>query len=285
VSEWRTIDRNDYAPLASLYHRTRPSCPVRLVDQLVRHAQVKAGDAVAEIGAGTGLFTQRLSGRGLAITALEPVSEMRAEAGAFPDVTWTGGTFERTGLPDASQRWVVSCQAFQWADQTSALPELRRVLRPGAWFTALWYSFDVAREPVLQRAFALLRRHIPTYAVVDRTTRTRRVASRTLSALPEGAQRTIGRIPAFRSTAGRGPQLQSTGDFAKIVYHEGRVISRVDREGFLDLWRSRNRLRALGREGGFDGFMRDVADDLARHRIEQLDLPYVFGAWSARARR
>jgi len=150
VSEW-TARRNDYADLAALYHRTRPSCPIELVDRLVSHAGVHAGDSVAEIGAGTGLFTRRLSGRGLAITALEPVPEMRAQAERLADVTWSAGTFEQTGLPDASQRWVVSCQAFQWADPAAALPELRRILDPGAWLTTVWYAYDVSREPVLQQ--------------------------------------------------------------------------------------------------------------------------------------
>src|SRR4029078_1356849 len=131
---------------------------------------VAAGDSIAEIGAGTGLFTRLLSGRGLRVTALEPVPEMRAEAEALSDVVWTEGTFERTELPDASQQWVVTCQAFQWADRARALPELRRILRPSAWFTTVWYAFDVSREPVLQRTFQLLRQQIPSYAYVDRTT-------------------------------------------------------------------------------------------------------------------
>ena len=163
MNDWSDMNRNDYAAVASLYHHTRPSCPVELVDRIVRHVGVSAGDAVVEIGAGTGLFTRLLSGRGLMITALEPVPEMRAQAELLKDVTWTAGTFERTGLPDASQRWVVSCQAFQWADRASALPELRRILYPGAWFTTLWYAYDVAREPVLQRSYALLRERVPAY--------------------------------------------------------------------------------------------------------------------------
>jgi len=282
VSEWSTIDRNDYASLAALYHRTRPSCPIELVDRLVSHAEVHAGDSVAEIGAGTGLFTRLLSGRGLAITALEPVPEMRAQAEMLADVTWTAGTFERTGLPDASQRWVVSCQAFQWADRASALPELRRILHPGAWFTTLWYAYDVSREPVLQRTFQLLRERIPSYAYVDRTTHARRLSSRLLSALPVRSQCALGELAALRN--GRGPQLQQSGDFGKLVYHEARISTPVDRERYLDLWRSRNRLRTLGAGGGFDAFLASVAEDLDRHRVDVVDVPYVFSAWSARSR-
>jgi SAM-dependent methyltransferase len=285
VKDWSDMNRNGYAPVASLYHLTRPSCPVELVDRIVRHVGVEAGDAVAEIGAGTGLFTRRLSGRGLRITALEPVPGMRAQAAALPDVTWTCDTFERTGLPDGSQQWVVCCQAFQWADLTSAVSELRRVLRPGAWFTTLWYAYDVAREPVLQRSYALLRERIPAYRYVDRTTRARRLASRVLSALPEWPQRALSRLSALASErGGRGSQLQGTGAFGKLVYHEARMSTSVDRQGYLDLWRSRTRLSTLGPGGAFDGFVAAVAADLEQHRVDHVDVPYIFGAWSARAR-
>ncbi len=283
MSEWEAVDRNDYANLAALYHRTRPSCPIELVDRLVRHADVHAGDAVAEIGAGTGLFTRLLSGRGLAITALEPLPEMRAQAETLADVTWLAGTFERTNLPDASQQWVVSCQAFQWADRASALPELTRILHAGAWFTTVWYAYDVSREPVLQRSFRLLRERIPSYAFVDRATPARRLSSRVLSALPEGSQRALGRLSALGN--GRGSQLQRSGGFGKIVYHEARALTPVDREGYLDLWRSRNRLRTLGHGGAFDAFLAAVAEDLERHRVDRVNVPYIFGAWSARSRR
>jgi hypothetical protein len=65
---------------------------------------------------------------------------------------------------------------------------------------------------------------------------------------------------------------------------EERQGTAVDREGYLDLWRSRNRLRTLGAGGGFDAFLASVAEDLERHRLEVVDVPYVFSAWSARSR-
>jgi SAM-dependent methyltransferase len=232
MTEWSEVNRNRYSEAAALYHRTRPSCPVDLVERLVQHAGVRPGDPVAEIGAGTGLFTRLLSGRGLVITALEPVDGMRAQADALSDVTRTAGTFERTGLPDASQRWVVSCQAFQWADRAAALPELRRILRPEAWFTALWYTHDLTRSPVLRRTFGLLRQRTLAYSYVDRAAPARRLASRVLGALPERLQRGLGRVASLRSDRGsRGLQLLRPADFGKLAYHEARLTASVDREG------------------------------------------------------
>ena len=106
-----------------------------------------------------------------------------------------------------------------------------------------------------------------------------------LSALPEQAQRALSRLSAFASErGGRGSQLQGTADFGKLVYHEARMSTSVDRQGYLDLWRSRTRLSTLGGGGAFDGFIAAVAADLEQHRVERVDVPYMFGAWSARSR-
>src|SRR5262249_35845579 len=137
-----------YAAIADVYHRTRPRYPEKLLDMLLRHTGVQAGDPVAEIGAGTGHLTRLLAGRDLSVVAVEPVAEMRAQAAALVGVPWMAGTFEHTGLPDRSQRWVVSAQAFHQAQTRVALPEIRRIFQPDGWFTAVWNAPHIAREPV-----------------------------------------------------------------------------------------------------------------------------------------
>ena len=92
-----------------------------------------------------------------------------------------------------------------------------------------------------------------------------------------GVRTLLGELPALRN--GRGPQLQRSGDFGKLVYHEARISTPVDREGYLDLWRSRNRLRTLGRGGAFDDFLASVQRPRAAS-VEVVDVPYVFSAWS-----
>jgi len=272
-------DPQAYAALASVYERARPSYPRELLDLLARHVGARAGDAVTEIGAGTGRFTRLLAERRFALTALEPVAAMRAEAPTLKGVVWTDGTFERTGLPSRSQRWVVSAQAFHWAERRAALAEIRRILQPDGWLTVLWNAHHIEREPVLQRTYAMLRRHVPAYRYVDRTTRMRRMASRAAAALPRAAQRTVGRV-----VSGRGLELVATGDFDRLVYHEVEHAVGVDVATYVDLWRSRNRLRHIAGPVAFDAFVRELASTLERDGIDAVTVPYVCGAWSARVR-
>src|SRR5687767_11696018 len=128
----------DFTPQAEAYARARPGYPAELVDRLIAAAGVAAGDPVADLGAGTGLFTGLLAARGLAVVAVEPSAAMRRGAPRLPGVVWIDGSFEATSLPTGSQRWAVAAQAFHWADVPRALPEIHRILAPGCCLTVLW---------------------------------------------------------------------------------------------------------------------------------------------------
>jgi SAM-dependent methyltransferase len=83
---------------AEAYQRTRPVCPPRMFDDLVRLARLSAGDRVVEIGCGTGQATVPLAERGLAVTAVELGASLAAAARrrltAFPSVRVVTGSFE-----------------------------------------------------------------------------------------------------------------------------------------------------------------------------------------------
>jgi SAM-dependent methyltransferase len=71
----------------------------------------------------------------------------RAErAGLASRATFQQGTFEQTGLPDASADGAVSIEAFQYApDKRAALAELHRILRPGARIGIVCFEVDPSR--------------------------------------------------------------------------------------------------------------------------------------------
>src|SRR4051812_47489168 len=132
----------DFTDQAAVYGNSRPNYPSQLTDLLVSRAAVKPGDAVVDLGAGTGIFTAELVKRGFIVTAVEPNERMRS-SGNLSAAIWIDGTFEATRLPDASQDWAVAAQAFHWADSTLALPEIRRILRPGRVFSVFWNEKDM----------------------------------------------------------------------------------------------------------------------------------------------
>ena len=61
-------------------YRHRPGYPGEVVDLIRRQAGLSLGDAVADIGSGTGIFTRLLLEADLGVTAVEPNDAMRAAA-------------------------------------------------------------------------------------------------------------------------------------------------------------------------------------------------------------
>lgn len=138
-----TIDANaarSFGPAADLYDSIRPTYPAEALRWL-------AGDDprdVADLGAGTGLLTRGLIALGHRVTAVEPDERMLAKLTASsPGLAAAHlGAAEALPLPEASADVVTAGQAFHWFDRDRALPEIRRVLRPGGVLAPIWNVRD-----------------------------------------------------------------------------------------------------------------------------------------------
>jgi SAM-dependent methyltransferase len=239
----------DFSEQAEAYARARPGYPAELLDALVLRVGAAAGDAVADLGAGTGLLTELLAARGFQVAAVEPNEAMRRQAKPLAGVRWIDGTFEATGLPAASQRWAVAAQAFHWADPPRALPEVRRILAPGGFFTVLWNNREHDRHPALLWTREAIQRHRPGFD------------------------------DSYRSRDW-GKTLTSSGDFADIAYAEVRHAVFMSAARYLDLWRSHNRLRTLSTPEQFAAFMRELTEYLAARGDEPIEVSYLCKAWT-----
>jgi len=281
------VDPRGFESLAEIYHRARPGYPEAVLDFLLPRVEVAAGDAVTEIGAGTGRLTQMLARRGLSVNALEPLEAMRNQAPHIDGVCWSHGTFENTGLESRSQKWVVSAQAFHWADPKIALPEIHRILMPQGWLSVLWNVADVRSETLLRDAIGILKKHVPDYRFSSRVRAWRRLASKAYGNLFDPIQGMMTRGATLVGTPdrlSRGIVLRSTGEFHRARYHEIRHHHEIDRETFLDSWRSRLFPRSAAAPQAFDGFIQELKDELASRGIRTVRIPYICVVWSARAR-
>jgi SAM-dependent methyltransferase len=118
------------------YARYRPGYPAGAIDALLD--ALPWGCAAADVGAGTGILSRLLAGRGARVLAVEPNAAMRAAATPHPNVRWSDGTAEATGLSDASVELVTMAQAFHWVDVRPSLLEFARILRPNGRLAILW---------------------------------------------------------------------------------------------------------------------------------------------------
>ncbi len=125
---------------AQTYKKVRPSYHPKLI---ARIAGLCGEGLVADIGAGTGIFTAQLVDVGVRVVPIEPVEAMRsALATALPEVSVLPGTSENTLLGDHSVDVVIAAQAFHWFDPLPTMDELARVLQPGGQLICAWNVRD-----------------------------------------------------------------------------------------------------------------------------------------------
>jgi len=128
-----------FGPAADLYDSIRPTYPAEAVAWMT---DGRAVDAV-DLGAGTGLLTRVLVAQGHRVTAVEPDELMRAKlVSATPGAVALAGSAEAIPVPDASADLVTGGQSFHWFDRAKAMPEIRRVLRPGGVLAPIWNVRD-----------------------------------------------------------------------------------------------------------------------------------------------
>jgi SAM-dependent methyltransferase len=133
-----------YELAAADYERVRPSYPTRALAVLADALDLKAGQRVADLGAGTGKFTRLLALTGARVVAVEPVPAMRERlTEILPQVHCVAGIAEATGLPDAAVDAVVAAQAWHWFDGPAALTEIERVTGPGGRLGLVWNTLDL----------------------------------------------------------------------------------------------------------------------------------------------
>jgi ubiquinone/menaquinone biosynthesis C-methylase UbiE len=97
------------------YVRYRPAYPSAVLDLLKSDCSLTAASVIADVAAGTGIFTRMLLENGNRVFGVEPNVEMR-KAGeeflrAYPHFTSVAGTAEATTLADHSVDVVTAAQA------------------------------------------------------------------------------------------------------------------------------------------------------------------------------
>jgi SAM-dependent methyltransferase len=137
---------------AEVYEQARPDYPADALDWIVETLDLRPGAHVVDVGAGTGKFARQLVARGLRVTGVEPIAEMRAIFERNVDADALEGTAESIPLDDGTADAVTAAQAFHWFDRDRALAEMTRVLRPRGGVALIWNVRDESQP--LQQAYA-----------------------------------------------------------------------------------------------------------------------------------
>ena len=152
------------------YVRYRPGYPSKLAPRLLAASGLDSGAAIADIGSGTGIFSQRLLEQDCRVYAVEPNGPMReaaqAQLGDNPLFISVDATAERTRLDSGSIDLVTAAQAFHWFNNEPTREEFRRILKADGQVALIWNRRDT-RQPLQQAYDGILREFAPEYGKVN----------------------------------------------------------------------------------------------------------------------
>jgi hypothetical protein len=137
------------------YHRSRPAYPERVFEILQQRCGLQPHCATLEIGAGTGLCTQKLIECGaFPLVVVEPDERLAAFlTRTLREVDVRVSTFESVDLPSEEFDLATSASAFHWLDEAKSLAKVGELLRDEGWW-AVWWNlfFDVSRTDEFHKA-------------------------------------------------------------------------------------------------------------------------------------
>ena len=118
---------------AQAYAAARPGYPDEAIDYI--RSLVPPNAVFADIGAGTGKFTEFIARCGYEVIAVEPNADMREQLAVtlapFPNVTIINSTAESTPLPDHTIDVITCSQSLGWLDLNAFREECHRIGKPG----------------------------------------------------------------------------------------------------------------------------------------------------------
>jgi SAM-dependent methyltransferase len=191
-----------YDQIGHGYSRTRRA-DARIVERIAALLALPAASHIADVGAGTGNYSNALAEAGYKVVAIEPSATMRSQAVAHPSVIWREGFAEALPLRDGEVNAAICIVTFHHiSDHRQALREMGRATAGGP---ALLLTFEprTVRDFWLDDYFPEISRGDETlFPPIEEVAVPRPVSSRIIAATPAAA-----RPPAVRCTATGGGAL------------------------------------------------------------------------------
>lgn len=145
-----------FDPLVEFYDAARPEYPDAHFEALEALTRPLKGARVVEVGAGTGIATRALRGRGAIVLPVDHgpamLARLQARGAEFP--TAVQADAHRLPVRSGWADLVCYAQAWHWTDLERACAEAARVLRPGGALAVWWNLVQSDGLDWLERQYA-----------------------------------------------------------------------------------------------------------------------------------
>ena len=144
------MNENVFSGKAEVYMQCRPRYAQGALELIRRETSLTPDSLIADIGAGTGIFTGQLMALGCRVAAVEPNADI------------ISAPAEHTGLPDGSVSLITAAESFHWFQQEDFRKECRRILRPDGKVMIVWNLTD-KKSSTVQRLHELNMKYCEKY--------------------------------------------------------------------------------------------------------------------------
>ena len=227
----REVGRQAFGENPGRYHSARPPYPEWVYDTLVSRCGLRDRAAVFEIGAGSGLATERLLDLGAnPLVAIEPdrrsADFLRANR-SDKALEVVVAPFEEAVLEEGAFDLGVSATAFHWLEEDTALAKVAYLLRPHGWWCAIWNVFgDASRPDAFHEATKEL---LEAPVGADERDIPHALAEARMSAL-----RRTGAFDTVEHTTSQWPLVLDADQTVALYATFSNLSARTDREAVLD---------------------------------------------------
>ena len=121
-------------------YSTQRRADYRITGCLIGYLNIPKNSTIADIGAGSGNYSNELADYGFLVKAIEPSDTMKNQSVKNSNVEWISGVAENIPLPNASVDAVVSILAsHHFTSLPKSLTEMNRICPNGP---IVWFTFD-----------------------------------------------------------------------------------------------------------------------------------------------
>lgn len=253
------MKHGDFSNLANNYSKYRPAYSKSILNAIlgIKKKQVNEID-IADIGAGTGIWTRMLAEKNpKSLTAIEPNDNMRKfgiqDSKNF-SITWLKGTGESTGLKENSIDLITVASCFHWIDFEKGIKEFHKILKKGGHFVVIYNPRYYENNKILL--------DINDYLFK--------------------LNKNIKRVSSGKTIVNEefSKKIYKTNLFDDVIYIEGMNNINMSKEQYIGAWQSTNDIQVqLGKEL-FNNFLDFIQEKLKD--ISVIKTSYLNRAWIAR---
>jgi len=133
-----------YNHIGKGYNNTRQADP-KIVKQLISLLDLPQGSTIADVGAGTGNYSNAIAELGYRVIAIEPSEVMQNQGKKHPHVSWLTAAAEKIPLPNNAVDGVVAMLALHhFNDIDRGIQEIARISSTGK---IVLFAFEQSKIP------------------------------------------------------------------------------------------------------------------------------------------